>query len=101
MSPNDPPATESALEQELRRDLKLAYEQMTAITSRLLLASETAEAALMGEDRISISERFLHTTARGMEVRRAAMCRVDGDEISVAATSGLKICASMAGRAKT
>lgn len=89
MSPNDPPATESALEQELRRDLKLAYEQMTAITSRLLLASETAEAALMGEDRISISERFLHTTARGMEVRRAAMFLVDGDEISVAATFGI------------
>ena len=48
MSPNEPPVTESALEQELRRELKLAYEQMTAITSRLLLASESAEAALLG-----------------------------------------------------
>lgn len=89
MSPNEPPVTESALEQELRRDLRLAYEQMTAITSRLLLASESAEAALLGEDRASISERFLHTTARGMEVRRAAMFLVDGDDISVAATFGI------------
>ncbi len=91
MSPNEPPVTESALERELRRDLKLAYEQMTAITSRLLLASETAEAALMGEDRISICERFLRTTARGLEVRRAAMFLVDGGEFSVGATFGIPV----------
>jgi multidrug efflux pump subunit AcrA (membrane-fusion protein) len=89
MSPNEPPVTETALEQELRRDLRLAYEQMTAITSRLLLASETAEAALSGEDRVTIAERFLRTVARGMEVRRAAMFLVEGDEFPVGATFGL------------
>jgi multidrug efflux pump subunit AcrA (membrane-fusion protein) len=88
MSPVDPPETER--ERELRRELKLAYEQMTAITSRLLLASEAAEAALTGDDPATISERFLQTAARGMEVRRAAMFLADGDDFSVGATFGMR-----------
>ncbi len=90
MSPNDPPVTETTREQELKRELRLAYEHMAAITSRLLLASETAEAALSGDDRITISERFLKTAARGMEVRRAAMFLAEGDGFSVGATFGLR-----------
>ena len=89
MSPADPPVTETPREQELRRELKDAYEQMTAITSRLLLASETAEATLSGEDRESISDRFLQMAARGMEVRRAAMFLAEGGGFSVGATFGL------------
>jgi len=89
MSPADPPITETPREQELRRELKDAYEQMTAITSRLLLASETAEATLSGEDRESISDRFLQMAARGMEVRRAAMFLAESGGFSVGATFGL------------
>jgi hypothetical protein len=89
MSPAEPPVTETPREQELRRELKVAYEQMTAITSRLLLASETAEATLSGEDRESISDRFLQMAMRGMEVRRAAMFLAEGGGFSVGATFGL------------
>jgi hypothetical protein len=89
MSPAEPPVTETPREHELRRELKNAYEQMTAITSRLLLASETAEATLSGEDRESISDRFLQMAMRGMEVRRAAMFLAEGGGFSVGATFGL------------
>jgi biotin carboxyl carrier protein len=89
MSPVEPPVAETPREQELRRELRIAYEQMTAITSRLLLASETAEAALSGDDRTSISDRFLQTAARGMEVRRAAMFLAEDGGFSVGATFGL------------
>lgn len=89
MSPAEPPNTGTPREQELRRELRRAYEQMTAITSRLLLASETSEAALSGEDRVSISDRFLQTAARGMEVRRAAMFLAEDGGFTVGATFGL------------
>ena len=89
MSPGVPPLAETPREQELRQELRVAYEQMTAITSRLLLASEVAEAALSGEDRTAICDRFLRMTARGMEVRRAAIFLAGGDGFSVGATFGL------------
>lgn len=82
-------APDSAREQELRRELQRAYEHLTEITSRLLLANETAEAALSGEDRSAISQGFLDTAARGLGVRRAAMFLVEGDGLAVGATHGL------------
>ena len=69
MSPNEPPVIETARERELRRELMVAYEQMTAITSRLLLANESSEASLSGDDRTAISDRFLRTVG----LRRAAL----------------------------
>jgi len=76
-------------EQELREALQTAYLQMTAITSRLMLAGEAAEAALSGDDPASISQRFLQVAARGMEVRNAAVFLAHGDDFTVGATFGL------------
>ncbi|MBI1796031.1 MAG: efflux RND transporter periplasmic adaptor subunit [Candidatus Eisenbacteria bacterium] len=76
-------------EQALRRELQQAYEALTEITSRLLLANEVAEAALSGEDRATIAARFLTTAARGLEVRRAALFFAEGGAFSVGATHGL------------
>jgi GAF domain-containing protein/biotin carboxyl carrier protein len=80
------PATER--EQQLRRELQQAYETLTDVTSRLLLANEAAEVAISGGDRNDISEKFLATAARGVSARRAALFLLDGG-FSVGATFGL------------
>jgi GAF domain-containing protein/biotin carboxyl carrier protein len=80
------PATER--EKALRRELQNAYETLTEVTSRLLLANEAAEAALSGTDRDDICEKFLATAARGVAARQAALFLLEGG-ISVAATFGL------------
>jgi GAF domain-containing protein/biotin carboxyl carrier protein len=72
----------------LRRELQQAYEALTEITSRLMLANEAAEAALAGEGRAEIAEGFLTTAARGLDVRRAAVFLIEGDGFAVASTYG-------------
>ncbi len=89
MSPRDTLTPGTDREQELQRELQQAYEHLTDITSRLLLANEAAEAALSGGDRTEISDRFLRTTARGIQVQRAALFLVEGDGFSLGATFGL------------
>lgn len=84
------PANDVDRERELRRELEVAYEQLGSITSRLLLVNETAEAALSGEDPATISERFLESAARGMNVRRTAMFLVVEGGFSLGACFGLK-----------
>ncbi len=88
MDPRDTvtPATER--ERELRRELQQAYETLTDVTSRLLLANEAAEVAISGGDRDDICEKFLATAARGVSARRAALFLLDGG-LSVGATFGL------------
>ncbi len=89
MSPGELKTPATHREQEMRSELKLAYERLTDIASRLLLVNETAEAALSGENRTEISSRFLSTAARGMGVRRAAMFLVEGEGFSLGAAFGL------------
>ncbi|HKQ59127.1 MAG TPA: efflux RND transporter periplasmic adaptor subunit [Candidatus Eisenbacteria bacterium] len=89
MTPSGPTTPDTSREAVLRGELQLAYEQLTEITSRLLLANEAAEAAMSGEDRGEIAERFLRSAARGIEARRAAMFLVEGGGIGVGATFGL------------
>ncbi len=89
MPPRETLSPEAAREQELRRELQRAYESLTEITSRVLLASEAAEAALSSHQRTELSERFLRVAVRAAEVRRAALFLVEPDGFSVGATVGL------------
>ena len=85
-------AREQTLErevQELRGQLQGAYEHLTDVTSRLLLANEAADAALSTHDRVELSEQLLHVCAAGVEVSRAAVFLVEGEGFSVGATQGL------------
>jgi GAF domain-containing protein/biotin carboxyl carrier protein len=75
---------ETRLQQELQR----AYDTLTDVTTRLLLAGEAAEIALAGTDRQEISEKFLAIAARGVTARRAALFLLEGG-YSVGATFGL------------
>lgn len=75
-------------EQKLRRELQVAYETLTEVTSRLLLANEVAESALSGTDQNDIAEKFLISAARGVSARRAALFLMEGG-YAVGATLGL------------
>jgi GAF domain-containing protein/biotin carboxyl carrier protein len=88
MSPRPTTTGTSDREQQLRRELQLAYETLTEVTSRLLLANEVGEAAVSGTDPNDICGRFLVPAARGVAARRAAVFLLEGG-FSVGATFGL------------
>ena len=80
---------ETAREAALKDELRQAYDNLSEITSRLLLANEAIEAVLSTDDRLELAERFLRVVANGFEVRRGAVFIVDEGALSVGATIGL------------
>ena len=86
-TPTKPRSTER--ERQLQAELGRAYEHLTDVTTRLLIANEAGEAALSTHDRTELSEKCLAFCARGAEVRRAALFLVDGEGLSIGATLGL------------
>jgi multidrug efflux pump subunit AcrA (membrane-fusion protein) len=89
MNPRDTLTPVAGREQELQRELQRAYENLTEITSRLLLANEAVEATLSTHDRTELSERFLRVVAHGSAASRSALFLVEGEGFSVGATLGL------------
>ena len=89
MNPRDTLTPVPSREQELQRELQRAYENLTEITSRLLLANEAVEATLSTHERTELSERFLRVVAHGSAASRAALFLVEGDGFSVGAMLGL------------
>lgn len=89
MNPRDTLTPVPGREQELQRELQRAYENLTEITSRLLLANEAVETTLSTHDRIELSERFLRVVAHGCAASSAALFLVEGGSFSVGAMLGL------------
>src|SRR5690348_15079759 len=89
MEPRDTLSPPAGREEELQRELVHAYEHLTEITSRLLLANEAAEATLSTHDRVELSERFLRVVAHGTAAARAGLFLAEGGGFSVGATLGL------------
>jgi len=89
VNPRDTLTPAAGREQELQRELQRAYENLTEITSRLLLANEAVEATLSTHDRTELSERFLRVVAHGSAASRAALFLVEGAGFSLGASLGL------------
>src|SRR5262245_28731500 len=74
---------------QLQAEVQHAYNTLSEVTSRLLLANDAAEAILGTDDREELSRRFLGLVARATDTRRAALFVHDGRSLTLGATLGL------------